>query len=365
MTTRAPYWELALISGTSRLQLRSLALTAVVSAALWLGAAPAQARPHARGDSACTTAHRSARDFERAGHLRQARDLYLTCARPTCGAFVQRDCATRYTELGADIPSVVPLVTDESGSPQVDVRVTVDGELLTSRLDGHALSVDPGLHEFSFSAGDGASETQKLMIAQGQRNRAIQVSLRAGAGRAAGLTPAVSTASRPVSAAPSPAPVEAPAKSSAAPPAAETRLALNDAAAAAATDDEEAGGATPRLARAADVPGRRMTTAAYALGGVALAGLAGYGVFTYWGRKDNDMLGQCAPACEPSSVQHVRRMYLGADVSLGVGVAALVAASYVYLRSAPDVERAGTRTALRLGVSPAPSGATAALSGAF
>ena len=47
---------------------------------------------------------------------------------------------------------IVPIVTDNTGAALIDVKVKVDGEALTTRLDGRPLAVDPGEHEFAFSA---------------------------------------------------------------------------------------------------------------------------------------------------------------------------------------------------------------------
>jgi hypothetical protein len=83
--------------------------------------------------------------------------MLLTCAKATCGGLLKQQCTNLYMQLESDIPSVVPLVTDDAGAPRVDVQVTMDGEVLTSRLDGRSLRVDPGLHEFSFSADTASS----------------------------------------------------------------------------------------------------------------------------------------------------------------------------------------------------------------
>src|SRR5262249_15802740 len=83
------------------------------------------------------------------------------------------------------IPSVVPVVTDETGAPRVDVQVRIDGELVATQLDGRALPVDPGMHEFSFTMDGNVIARQKLMILQGQRNRQIAATLRSAGGKAA------------------------------------------------------------------------------------------------------------------------------------------------------------------------------------
>ncbi len=151
-------------------------------AALLLCAKPGASEPSGKGGGkerrACEIAYKNALQLEQSAHLRQARDLLLSCAKSACGSSLRQRCTVRYAQLESDIPSVVPLVTTEAGEPRVDVPVTMDGEQLTPRLDGRALPVDPGLHEFSFTADGAVINTQKVMIVQGQRNRPIAVSMR-------------------------------------------------------------------------------------------------------------------------------------------------------------------------------------------
>src|SRR6476661_4298576 len=83
----------------------------------------------------CMAAYRSAQDSEQSGQLREARASWATCAKAVCGDFLQKECASHFTQLGSDIPSVVPFVTDAAGEPRADVQLRVDGELFASQLD--------------------------------------------------------------------------------------------------------------------------------------------------------------------------------------------------------------------------------------
>jgi hypothetical protein len=129
-------------------------------------------------DATCSAAHQSAKDHEQAGQLIEADKLLRTCARPLCGSPLWEECAAEGIELSATIPSIVPLVTDAAGQPRVDVQVKVDGTVISTRLDGRALLIDPGTHELSFSNESGVFATQKIQIARGQRNRQVKVSMR-------------------------------------------------------------------------------------------------------------------------------------------------------------------------------------------
>ena len=143
-------------------------------------APPAQAAPPRRTDTPdCSTTFRTAREREHSGHLREAAALLADCARASCGSAVQRECASDYTRLDSeDIPSIVPTFTDAAGAAREDVRLSMDGEVLATRLDGRPIPVDPGLHEFSFETEPGVVARLRLLVVEGQRNRAVAVTLR-------------------------------------------------------------------------------------------------------------------------------------------------------------------------------------------
>ena len=73
------------------------------------------------------------------------------------------------------------MVLDESGDPRVDVEVKMDGQVITSQLNGCAIPIDPGTHEFSFSTAGGTFALQKLAIVEGERNRLLTASYSANA----------------------------------------------------------------------------------------------------------------------------------------------------------------------------------------
>jgi hypothetical protein len=81
---------------------------------------------------------------------------------------------------------------------------------------------------------------------------------------------------------------------------------------------------------------KRSRTAPLVLGGM---GFIGIGVFAYLGssgKSDEEELKKCKPFCAQSRVDEVSRRYLLANVSLGVGVVALGAATYLWLRKPPS-----------------------------
>lgn len=308
-----------------------------------------------KGAFTCRAAYDGARGQQRAGHLREARDLLLACAKPTCGS-LQKKCAAVAGRLELDLGWIVPVVTDNTGAALINVKVKVDGEALTTRLDGRPLAVDPGEHEFAFSArvgpwpGRDVSTTQTITISPGQHGPiAVSLPPPSDGDDANAPEPALATLQDTGAASPSPAPTSAPAPGPAATP-------------------------TPASApESTPTPSRRggPSAFAYLFGGVGLAGLGAGGLLTYWGKTDNAALAQCTPNCQPSSVDHIRRLYLAADLSFGGG-AALVGLSTLLFATTHGSEPAPKATAkdpprrsLVFDVRPARSGAFATVQGVF
>jgi hypothetical protein len=288
---------------------------------------------------ACKIAYKSAQELELSGHLLQARETYRLCAKITCSAFFKQECSTRYTQLGADIPSVVPIVTTASGQPRQDVRVTMDGSLLASSLDGRAFPIDPGVHEFSFSTDGGVIATQKLTIVAGQRNQPISMAMRSdGRGATRQLTASVAP----------PASIDAKSdaktvrekpevdrlegeKTSTERPAREKRAQQTTASESPPPIGEEQETVVVQRQGPGVLP--------YAIGGVGLAGVGAGVLFTLWGRKDNDALAQCTPNCPLDSLDRVKKLYTMADISYGVGLAGIGASALLFVMSGPTVSK--------------------------
>jgi len=314
--------------------------SAALGAGIALCATRATSAPKANQPSAaCSAAFAQAREQEQQNHLSAARDTALSCSKAACGEQMALQCRTTFQRLENEAPSVIPLAVDDKGAPLVDVEVRVDGEAFTQRLDGRGLPVDPGLHEFAFQAPGRAPYSEKLVILQGQRNRAISVTLRTS-------TPSAAAASASLVAV--------------APPLADVHSA----------DRGEATGSPEGQAPATSAATLAQTGPAtsvwpFVIGGVGVASLGASLVFVTWGQHDNDLLDQCAPNCSGESVDHVKSLYLAADISLGVGVAALGVATWLYLSNSGDADPSEDRAGLTVDVNPIPSGAFASVAGSF
>jgi hypothetical protein len=290
----------------------------------------------------CASSYERGQELRQASKLRRAREVLIGCSRAACGDFVQRECSKWITQIDGETPSVVLLAKDEVGVAVLDVEVTMDGELLTSRLDGRAVQVDPGMHDFTFKTGSGAMVERRVAITLGERNRVVSVDLPASAARAS--APAAKTETRDAKAAPSP-PAE---------PAAAPRLQLKtsppDDLPPTPSPSEHGGSALP-----------------YVVGGVGVLGVGGYALLYAMAKSENNaLLDQCWPTCSDGRLNRVRNLYLGADISLGVGVAALGTATYLFFQSNSGREKpAGQAASYVVDVAPSRAGVYASVSGVF
>jgi hypothetical protein len=316
---------------------RCLGALVVLVNLLWNGVGTCKA---AEGDSDCSAVYDAALEREAAGSLHDAIDMFRNCAADSCSNPGRETCRAKLFRLELDVPSVVPLVKDEAGAPLVDVQVTMDGARLASRLDGRAISIDPGLHEFVFRTGhDGEAliGRTRLVIAQGERNRTIWMT-RTNAAPVASVTPAERVS-------------ELPASTSALQPRIQTGLAPITA--VTSSEPSSHGG----------------SVAPYLLAGTALIGTGAYLLLSSWARSDNQQLGRCTPNCSEQSVSHIRSLYLIADASLGVAAAAALssAAWFIFSRSSADStdKRPPAQGSYALSVQPERAGALATLRGSF
>ena len=367
------------------------ALTAAAWGGWWLGGvgtAPAWGAPQRlRDEQACVAALDHAKEQERTGSLLEAKDLFFSCARAPCAEFVRRQCAARHAKLEADTPTVVFVVTDSSGAARPDVQVRVDGSQLEGPLDGHPVEIDPGFHDFSFIANGHVFANQRVLVVQGQRNRFVTALMGANAEHQPAADQPSELAEAPVP------PVQAlrpPVSTTPARPAHRTGAARAPSVARTTTKttgktaaDADAPGAGAGPAKPAEGPGaelaeeepetgrpargglvRRMP---WLLAGVGVASLGAGALLTTWGRRDNDQLAVCSPGCNPNDVRHIRRLYLGADVAFGVGIAAIAAGYWLYAlghAGSAGADAAG-ETALRLDLAPTRAGGLASVSGRF
>lgn len=286
-------------------------------------------------EEGCLATFRSAEMHVQAGQLRAAQKELVECAQRSCGKFLRRQCATRLSDLAPEVPSVIPLVSDGSGKIVRDVHVAVDADAPPQPADGHAIFVDPGSHEFTFTTAGEVIARETVNVLPGQRNHLIRAALtKAPTAQAAPRHEHRRFKMVADDPAPEPSPREA-----------EPALAAP----------------SPPLPAGA----RRAPLLALTLGGAGLVA-AGAGVLlTRWGRADNDRLAACSPACPGAAVSHVHQLYIGADVAFGVAAVAMVGAAWAYWHRGSHKAEIARGTTVRLDVRPTVIGAIAGVGGTF
>jgi hypothetical protein len=307
---------------------------------------------------ACTDAFAKAKEAAQDDHLRSANEWFALCAEATCARSLRQRCTAVHGRIAALMPSVVPTVTDPDGTTSRDAEVKMDGEVLTSNLDGNPIVIDPGNHEFTFSRDGEVFAKRRLSIEKGQRRQIVSATFQP----------------RKTEQQADPGPTEvveerAPAR---APRKVPTAVAVADSEPAAEEPEPRVVQRAP--ARRAGDPAEAQTGApwsAYALGAVGVLGDGGYFTLNLKGSAENDALAAfCKPDCRPESVRKVRNIYLMADVSLGIGIAALAASTYLFFRS-PDSPEEEDKSRSRSGgisglsIEPTSRGAFATVGGTF
>lgn len=139
-----------------------------------LAAVPAKgATRGSGGERECKAAYARAQEQEQAGSLREARDSLVGCSKLNCSQALRQQCEVEYNRLDSRIPTVVPRFLDKNGAARTDVQVLIDGQPLATPLDGQPVTVDPGVHEFTFKTADGQTFSKKIMIVESDRERPI------------------------------------------------------------------------------------------------------------------------------------------------------------------------------------------------
>jgi len=149
--------------------MRHLARALAMAVAVWLAAAPS-AQADTTKDQ-CVDANAKGQDLRHDGKLIIARAAFVSCSNVKCPAIVRDDCIRRLDELDRAQPSVVFQVKDGAGADVIDVRISMDGTLLTEHLNGTPLKVDPGVHVFSFEVAGQPAVYSNLLIREGEAGR--------------------------------------------------------------------------------------------------------------------------------------------------------------------------------------------------
>jgi hypothetical protein len=194
------------------------------------------------------------------------------------------DCAGWFSEVEKRTPSVLLLATDAAGREIIEVRVRFDGLPLLERLTGRAVDVDPGEHVFRFEPADGPAVERRVLVHEGEKGQRIEVRLGASS----------SSSGRP---------------------------------------------SEGLVRERSDSP----PIAAYVAGGVGLLALGSFAYFGLSGLHQREDLLACRGACGDAEVDAVQRKFLIADVSLGISVVVLGAATILWLSHRGEPAPVGMR----------------------
>jgi hypothetical protein len=294
--------------GPSSVALALLAAPLSVSAQEPEGTAP---EPDIKAE--CAAAYELSQEKREAGELILARDQLKICIRDACPTFVRNECTEWLAEVEASLPTVV-LAASRGDQDLDEVRVTMDGHPIADRLTGTAIPLDPGTHVFRFELEGSPPIEQRVLVRVGEKNRRVAVSF--GANETADNTL----------------------------------------------------GATAEADADVRTKGLDKRTVSYALAGLGAAALGSFAFFALTGKSDeNDLRDRCSPNCPESDVDSVRTKYLVADISLGVGIASLGAATWFFVMSTRDDRKTARRAQplVRATVQPTRGGAFVGLTRQF
>jgi len=125
----------------------------------------------------CLSATESSLTLRNQHKLRDARAQLLICSAATCPADIRGECVRRVAEVNAAMPTIVFEVKDAAGNDLTGVRVDMDGGILAEHLEGTALSIDPGEHNFAFTHAGDPPVQKVFVIREGEKDRRERVVL--------------------------------------------------------------------------------------------------------------------------------------------------------------------------------------------
>lgn len=148
-------------------------------------------------DVPCLHQHERAQELRLSNRLVETRTVLLECSRAECSPRLRQDCVRWLEEVNRAIPSLVFGATQ--GHIEVStVKVYMDGQLIAERLDGAAVDVDPGIHQFRFELNSGHRIERRLTVREGEKHRRVVVTFPAADNPLARVSPAHEQVRRPV-----------------------------------------------------------------------------------------------------------------------------------------------------------------------
>lgn len=153
--------------------LPALALTAVVGLSF---AVPARSDDM---KEQCAKSFEDGQRLRREGKLRAARKELVICAADACPEIIAPACGKWLVEVDAAMPTIVVVARGPKGDQIGDVKVLVDGEVVTTSLDGRPLPIDPGKHRMRYETAGAEPIEDDVIINVGDHNRRLEPTFRA------------------------------------------------------------------------------------------------------------------------------------------------------------------------------------------
>ena len=123
----------------------------------------------------CISANEDAQTLRQKGHLQAARSQLLVCVRPSCPVAVRDDCAQRLNDIENAVPTIVFSAKGTGEADLINVKVTMDGVTIATKLEGTALTLEPGEHSFEFTTPGYAPIVKTFVMREGVKRRQEQI----------------------------------------------------------------------------------------------------------------------------------------------------------------------------------------------
>lgn len=131
--------------------------------------------PAADPKNDCVQRFEDGQRLRKEGKLIAATAALIDCSQPACPTFIAKECTNLYTEAQASLPTVTIRATDGRGQLLTTVNVYMDGTLVAKTLDGRALPLDPGVHEFRFEVEGKPEMSSKVLVSEGEKNKVVSI----------------------------------------------------------------------------------------------------------------------------------------------------------------------------------------------
>ena len=123
----------------------------------------------------CIAANNQGLDVRNRGQLLEARKMLAQCASPACGDEVSDACQKRIAEINERLPAIIFVPKNGKGDDVAGVKLSVDGVPDPATLDGRAVVLDPGEHEFRFEVAGLPPVVKRFVLREREQNRREEI----------------------------------------------------------------------------------------------------------------------------------------------------------------------------------------------